>query len=45
MAKIEFNAAWWKKNSAKTLTGSGMDEALKAWETAKKSEGKNLSPR
>ncbi len=42
MASIEFNVAWWKKNSAKTLTGSGMEEALKAWEGARKSEGAKL---
>ena len=42
MASIEFNVAWWKKNSAKTLTGSGMEEALKAWEGARKSEGTKL---
>ncbi|MGI4978573.1 MAG: hypothetical protein ACRYG6_16665 [Janthinobacterium lividum] len=42
MASIEFNAAWWKKNGAKTLTGSGMEEALKAWEGARKSEGAKL---
>lgn len=36
MAKIEFNSTWWMKNCAKTLVGSGMEPALKAWEAKKK---------
>lgn len=42
MAKVEFNVAWWKKHSAKTLTDTGMSDALRKWEGAKDSEGAAL---
>jgi len=42
MAKVEFNSTWWTKNCAKTLVGSGMEPALKAWEAKKKGNAEKV---
>lgn len=36
MPTVKMTEAWWKKNKAKTLTSTGISEALKAWQAVLK---------